>query len=200
MALVPAARRSKASFPIERDDIFAKHGRRYVIREPERRRRFNSAIRGMSPKAIAEVKELQPYRTGKDARLNTLYLLSRLENADKHRQLIPFAAGLNHVDTSIRARGRELSQQFGLPSDLIFVPDGAEVAHFGHGDPALQESEVQVQVRGAVQVAIKIVEVQRYKTRVLPGFMPFDVLLEAILHDLSTNVIPTLERFVRKQT
>jgi hypothetical protein len=128
----------------------------------------------MSAEAIAEIKRLQPYRNGKKARHTTLYLLSGLDNADKHRQFVLLAAGLNNVVSTVTARGKrlELAMPDWADGTAAFVEDGAVVAHFGEKpgawtttpsnllipSPPLQESEVNVEVSGTPRVAIKIVD------------------------------------------
>ena len=64
----------------------------------ERWQRFESAIEGMPAPAAAFIKSIQPYNLTADvADLHFLYVLSRLENADKHRQLILLNHGVRDV-------------------------------------------------------------------------------------------------------
>ncbi len=212
VAMVPARRRSKASFPIERDDIWTKQGRRYVIGDAERRGRFKTAVDGMSAEAKTEIQALQPYNRGAQARSNTMYLLNRLDNADKHRQLLLLAPGLNDVVSHVVVRGQTLALPMPNWADghAAFVDDGAVVAHFGYAGtsavtksgiwyPAgpLQDEEVSVEVRGSPEVALQIVDPEAKGPR---SFMPFVALVDAILWDCRHNWIPTLEPFVRGRT
>jgi hypothetical protein len=201
VALVPRARRRSAGFPIELDDIWAKEGRRYVVRDSQRRRVFQSAIAGMHEQAIEIIKAVQPYRRGEGGSAHVLYLLSRLENADKHRELIPFAAGLNHAVAVVQARGQRIDLRMrDFPNALTFVADGHRVAHFGHwlaaGAPSIEEAEVSVEVRGTLQVAIHIAD--RAPTRgALPKYMPLLSLLETLVRQIRGEIFPALEPFVR---
>jgi hypothetical protein len=197
VALVPPARRRSAGFPIELDDIWARKQRKYVVRDSERRRRFNSAINGMPKPAVRIIKAVQPYRRGGKGTAHVLYLLSKLENADKHRELIPFAAGLNDTVATATARGQAIALPMpDLPEAPTFVADGHVVAHFGYrsapGMPPLRESEVNVEVRGTPRVAIQIAE-RDPKTGALPEFMPLLNLLETLLRQIRDEIFPALE-------
>lgn len=197
VALVPSTRRSKASFPIRTLDPWAREDRRYVFRNPERRRSFNTAVKGMPAAAVAVIKELQPYRRPLEAGVHILAQLSRLENADKHRQLIPVAAGLTGVTSTVSARGQFLDQPFRTPRH--FIPDGAQIAHFGWlPTPPLQPSEVDVKVRGTPLVSIKVVERDLTQEQ-LPGWAPLDELLRHVIDGIRDEVFPPLEPYVRRR-
>lgn len=196
VALVPSSRRYKASFPIRMEDPWVRENGRYVAK-PETRRSFNTAVKGMPAAAITAIKELQPYKEGPDARIHLLAQLSTLENADKHRQLIPFAAGLRRVASKVTARGQVLYQTF--PTPRHFIPDGAQIAHFGWRiPPPLAPSEVNVEVRGTPLVAIKVIQRDRSQ-KGLPGWSPTDELLRHIVEGIREEVFPALEPFARRR-
>lgn len=199
VALSPPSRRRNASFPIEVEDIWARKDRRYVVRDSGRRRRFNSAVTGMPQPAIALIKKVQPYRRGDKALIHALYLLSRLENADKHRQLVLFATGLNDTVARPTARGKSIELRMpDLPDAPTFVGDGHEIAHFAYriapGELPLDQSEVTIEITGSPLVAIKVIE-EDPGHGVLPGFMPVVALLETVLTQIRDHVIPALEPY-----
>lgn len=205
VALVPKSRRRSAAFPIELEDIWAKTGprwwRRFAVRDPQRRRRFETAIEGMPEQAVEIIKKVQPYSRGDQGPVNNLYLLSRLENADKHRELIPFAAGLNDTVSTVRARGQTLDLVMpDLPDGRTFVADGKQVAHFGYpvppGAQPLQEVEVTVDIRGTLLVAVPIDE-KVSRTGELPRYMPLLSLLDTIISQIREHIFPALEPYVR---
>ncbi len=164
------------------------------MRDLERRRRFSSAIAGMPELAIAVIKAAQPYRRGNKASIHVLYLLSRLENADKHRQHVPFAAGLDDTVATAKVRGKSIDLPMpNLPNAPTFVADGAVVAHFGYreqpNEPPLNEWEVTVQVSGTPLVAIRLIDENRRKGK-LPGYMPLLNLLETLLRQVRDFFLP----------
>jgi hypothetical protein len=196
VAIAPRSRKYNASFPICKVDPWERQGRRY-LHHIETRRSFNTAVKGMADEAVAAIKELQPYRQGAEASIHIFAQLSRLENADKHRELIPYAAGLNEVTTTAKARGHTLDQAFKTPRH--FIPDDAQIAHFGWNDPTgppLQPSEVKVQVRGTPLVAVKVIERDMAKGQ-LPAYAPLDGLLRHVLDGIRDKALPALEPFVR---
>ncbi|HLY68074.1 MAG TPA: hypothetical protein VKU60_21220, partial [Chloroflexota bacterium] len=114
-ALVPTRRRYSASFPIILDNIEdAALPTPYDLKS---RAAFDTAVTGMPAKAIAIVKAFQPYRAGadRDPRFHALAILSRWENADKHRQLLVVSSGLDEGGITVIARNlrQEQGQQPG---------------------------------------------------------------------------------------
>ena len=106
VACVPKQRRKSAGFPILSQDIFAtdKDGN-FVVNDAEGRDRFESAIKGLPLEARAFIISLQPYRFGNLSNVITLGLISRLENADKHRQLITLGCGGKDCTIDFTTRG-----------------------------------------------------------------------------------------------
>ena len=98
VASVPRRRQKSASFPILFEDIFATDGDgNFVVNDTERRENIETTIKGLHPKARALVIGLQPYHRGPDTYRNILGIISRLENADKHRQLITVGGGVQNL-------------------------------------------------------------------------------------------------------
>ena len=157
VACAPPQRRKSASFPIEFDDIWAKDTAGvYVIRDDERRVRYQTAIAGLPAEAKTFIEFSQPYQAGRQRGLHGLGILSRLENADKHRQLITVGTGLVDVRTIATMRGETL-QQLPTLGRAGIRPDGAEVAKFvwdGVNQPT--EAEVKVEVSGTAAITIEV--------------------------------------------
>lgn len=157
----PRSARANAGFPISTDDLWARDAkRRYIVRDSERRKSFNRSIAGLHPQAQTLVKGVQPYRRPSQAGQNILAIISRLENADKHRELIAVGSGLeNRVTTTITARG-EVEEYIVPLGRNQFLKDGTEVLHATWiRSPPLQESEVDVQCRGTAAITIKVTDI-----------------------------------------
>jgi hypothetical protein len=54
---------------------------------------------GMSPRILAEIRDMQPYKAGDRAKEHALAILNALSNADKHRLLIGHVAAVAPHDT-----------------------------------------------------------------------------------------------------
>jgi len=90
VACVPKKHRGDASFPFVYQDIFAKdENGEFVVKDAKRREYFETATKGLNPDARAFIISLQPYqgmKIGAPVSNISLGILSRLGNADKHRQ------------------------------------------------------------------------------------------------------------------
>ncbi len=109
VALVPRSRRGKASFPIRDTDIWATDTTtgEYLHADNRGRQAFSTAIKGMPTAAIALIHELQPYKTHpEDPRSSPLAIMSSLQNADKHRQLVATAFGLSDISFTVITNGQ----------------------------------------------------------------------------------------------
>ena len=100
VSMAPNSRKSKAGYPVEVTDPFAKDDDGAFIYDEERRRSFTSKIKGMPADAVAMIMHGQPY-TRQYSELETLALLNRLENADKHRELVTLGAGIMDIRTIV---------------------------------------------------------------------------------------------------
>ena len=201
VGLVPKKYRRDVSFPIESEQIWARKDRRFVVRSPDGRRRFRAATSGMCQEAVRIIGELQPYEPKEvplDAR--ALYQLSRLSNADKHRQLVTFAAGLRHIILDMQTRGNASRYAPAASPDTDrepFAPDGETIVKYAVSAPAdVRDSEIQAQVSGTPVIAVKVVVPNRRDARA--GYMPFDVLCRTLFAHFRDTVFPALEPFVRR--
>lgn len=92
VAVAPPQQASVAAFPLVTEDFWCEDESGRFIRTDDEARRgreiFARRTKGMPDGALAVVESAQPYRRAGDPRLSPLGLLSRLENADKHRQLL----------------------------------------------------------------------------------------------------------------
>jgi hypothetical protein len=182
VALVPRRRRRWASFPVVNKDIWEKDAAgNYVIANDKARSSFDRAIQGAPTEAVAIIKQLQPYHVRGADEVSFVGFLSSLQNADKHRNLISLAPGIETTDVLILSPYGISS----LPSP-DFHEDGAVIATL-EPKPGWREAEVHVEVRGTVSIAIKVAGAQ--------GYAGIDHL-RALLGFVRTEVLSTLTLFV----
>lgn len=122
VASVPAQRRKSASMPIVLKDIWERDaGGNFVIDDDEAREKYRVATEGLDDGAKAIVWRFQPYHMGLDeADRHSLGIISRLENADKHRQLIAVgfrAEPADRVRGGLRGHLRQGSAHRDFPAD-----------------------------------------------------------------------------------
>lgn len=158
VASVPAQRRKSASFPVLFEDIWARGpDGEYIVRDEKRRESFATQTEGLDPVFIEAIKTLQPYQHGpQEVETQVIGMLSRLENADKHRQLIAIGAGLRDATTTVRIKdGVQVFPAAAGRREL--VDDGAIVSQFDWaGRARLLESEVNVEVSGTPVISIRV--------------------------------------------
>lgn len=127
-ALVPARYRSNVMFPIVREPVWELP---YVEGEnPERTRnraRWETVTRGMDAGAVAIIEAIQPLdRDATPDTWNTLDILNRLSNKDRHRELVAHGSGLTHVKGNLTLRdGRRMDTLVENPGGNLL--DGTEV-------------------------------------------------------------------------
>jgi len=186
VSMAPNSRKSKAGYPVEVTDPFAKDADGAFIYDEERRRSFTSKIKGIPADAVAMIMHSQPY-TREYSELETLALLNRLENADKHRELVTLGAGIMDIRTIVTAPKAAIQQR----ADG-FREDGAEVAKFKFIEsPPPPESEVQVDVRGTASVAIKVGGLQ--------GNLAMPQTLEILIGWMRDETIPEFTPYIRSR-
>jgi hypothetical protein len=153
----PRSTRKNASFPISTEDLWAKDSNgEYVVCDEERRESFLRAIAGLNHVAKATVIACQPYHVPEQASDNILTLLSRLENADKHREMITISTGVKRPVLTLTS-GDEVSVRPSRLGRWEFLKDGAEINLTGH-PPGLLYPEVHVKCRGAASISVQVAD------------------------------------------
>jgi hypothetical protein len=202
-ATVPSKFKYQTSFPIESKAIWKREGRKYIVRDPNARRRFKSAIRGMPAGARAAIERAQPYNmvVGPEE-IVALSVLSRLENADKHRNLVLLTPGLDDIEMTVAVpdnfpqidvQNAHSVQRLGNTITIRFdaggpCEDGTELFSFTSPGPTLA-GEMHMHVRGRAAVAIYIPE--------MDGHLKMPDILDDLLDQVEMITIPELEPFVR---
>jgi len=131
-------------------------GRPYVCRDHERRKRVQRTLACFDSEVASIIEGLQPfYQRPDDIALDALGLMSRLDNADKHRSLINVVWGLMDPITVATIRG-----QVDRHVTRGLVKHGAPLRAFTWTvPPPLAESEVKVEVSGTPNVAFTLADV-----------------------------------------
>jgi len=152
----PRSKRKDAGFPISTENLWARDTkRRYIFRDAERRKSFLRAIDGLPPQAHAIVIRAQPYQLPDRAQESILAIISRLENADKHRELITIGTGLAWPTIIVTTPDKAIIRpptHFG-PNE--FLRDGAEI-QLKVPVPFTTNPEVQMEFSGTAAISIKI--------------------------------------------
>jgi hypothetical protein len=189
VAIAPPKRKYNAFFPIISENI------EYGFDVPtkpqlEARNSFDRAVEGMPADAVAIIQRAQPYYLGPQTtkEVHLLGVLSRLDNADKHRDLIVLAPGVTNMRATFSAR--RFVQRFGSAGDEV-VEHGAQVVHVTTERlyPPIRETEVDVKVHGAPHLTVEV------------GLGPADALpadWATDLIDRTRQFIKTLDPYVRR--
>ena len=156
------ARSSFTSFPWTSVDIFAKRANgEFVIKNDGARQEFERAIRGVHPDARAIIISLQPYHAGPEAHRMVLGLISRLDNADKHRELTTVGAGLLNLWAEATYRGTTRKITRTSLADWQFADGGAVIGWRDPAHPAVRpedaiKPEVYVDFGGTATIFIRV--------------------------------------------
>ena len=161
VACVPKRYRSNATgYPVAYQDLFAKEANGdFVVKDAEARENFERAIRGLDPRARAFVILAQPYQWGAaEADSEILGIISRLDNADKHRKIATLTGGLTNLVADIRERGGAAIR---FPRTLTtsgqnFAGDNTIVGFTLPAASKLKPSEVDVQFSGSPLVTVEV--------------------------------------------
>jgi hypothetical protein len=137
----------------------------------------------MPDEAVEMITKAQPYQR-EGSELETLSLISRLENADKHRSPITVSHGVTNARSTVTVKGETITQ--GTDG---FRKNGAEIAKFGFQDRALGESEVTVKVSCTAAIAIKVPGID--------GHFTMPECLEILIGWVRDSAIPELAPFTR---
>jgi len=173
VALVLNRRKDKASFPIFLIDPEQSHPGDEEG-DTDRRERWETRTRGMPPRALAVIRNFQPYNAKPPPELmdiglvpadTVLAVLSAFQNADKHKRLVTTAIGLIPETLSITER------QTGEPVDVVLKSQGP--TDLGKNGAIVFRGRFQVdgKARGATVVAAGIGKNERGPYRRLPGLM-----------------------------
>ncbi len=208
VACVPKQRRGKASFPILFQDIFAKdeYGE-FVINDASLRNNFKTATEGLHPDARAFIIDLQPYwgevflEGGMSSHI--LGVISRLENADKHRQLITIGCGGRefYVDFTVRGFTESIRYHEVLATGANFLKDNTIIPFtlpsdfpdikFPNGSPVLP-SDVEMHLTGTAKILVKVPRIGGNQPSA--DFL-LDPLMDSAIFDVR-NILNKLELFV----
>jgi hypothetical protein len=183
VAMAPRNRKASAAFPVETTDPWETDATGAFVYDEERRRSFTSKIKGIPAEAVAMITKAQPYQR-ENSVLETLSLISRLENADKHRQLIVLGHGVVDARSVVTVGGEIIKQE-----TAGFRPDGADIAKFGFRDRVPRESEVTVKISGTATIAIEVAGAD--------GYFVMPQSLEALIGWMRDSVIPEFTPFLR---
>lgn len=169
VACLPRSSRGRGSFPLNFENIWERDsGGAFVSRDDCARKRFDTALKGIDPKARAIIERTQPYNMPANMALNPFGFISRLDNADKHRGLIVVGTAGRNVEVEICARNRRGTYRPTNAGEV--VEDDTELAQFDWPDlPYLTEAEVQVKVTATAAILIHCADgngsgPQRYET------------------------------------
>jgi hypothetical protein len=184
VAMAPRNRRASAAFPVETNDPWETDAAGAFVYGEERRRSFNSKVKGMPAEAVEMITKAQPHQR-ENSVLETLSLLNRLENADKHRQLIVLGCGVMDARSVVTVGAETIKQE-----TAGFRSHGAEIAKFGFRDRAPRESEVTVEISGTATIAIKVDGVD--------GLFVLPESLEVLAAWMRDSAIPEFTPFVRR--
>lgn len=198
VACVPRQRQKSASFPILSADIFAKDSSgNFVVNDTEGREHFETAIKGLCPEALALIVSLQPYHREAIAYLSILGIISRLENADKHRQLIIIGGGVQNIRPVASVQGAMLSIPPLIITGSDFAGDGTIVGWELLASPIgaiIQPSEVNVKFTATAKILIKITRVGGNEP---PSDFPLRTTMLAAIAEVR-KILRLMEPFVRR--
>ena len=175
-------------FPILDDDPWERDANgRLLANRRKARVGFAATIDGAKPRAKTIIKQLQPYSAGPDWYNHSLGAMRRLDNADKHRNLIPTTTGVSDGLSTVSRNGQVIHT-----FSWRYTEDGAKVAKFGW-DLGMEppESEMHVHVRGTPRIATTVPEHKNMSVEIVAVF-------DWLIASLPDEVYIPLERWVRK--
>jgi hypothetical protein len=174
VAIAPRKRKSKASFPAFTKDPLAVDKVTGDYLDTEAADAWFLRTQGLPDDCIAHLKALQPYeaatRHNNVARDHALAILSALQNADKHRQLVGITTGLSKA---------EISYDGQVQGVVPVLPHGAILDR--------QMSKVDVKIEGSAVVGLQS------GNRV----WDFDMFVPKLVQFVTGEVLPRLEQFLK---
>jgi hypothetical protein len=183
VAMAPRKRKANAAFPVETTDPWERNEAGDFVYGDERRQSFTSKVKDMPPEAVKMIIKAQPYQC-ENSGMETLSLISRLENADKHRSLIAVGHGVMNARSVVTAAEETIKQE-----TAGFRENGAEIAKFGFRDRVPDESEVTVEVSGTAAIAMKVAGTD--------GYFAMPESLEILVGWMRDSAIPEFAPFTR---
>lgn len=147
----------------------------FIHGDDERREYFERAIKGLGAHATAIVVGSQPYRSDSVAS-HIFGVLSRLENADKHRKIVAIGTNLRGGAISVFIRGEPYRTY--MISHRNFFDSNTEVLSFTVTNPALSEADVKVEGRGTAMISIKVAGIEGNEAPA--DFMIYSTMLMAL--------------------
>ncbi len=162
VACVPKNRRRSAGFPIVLDPIWDKDTKgEFALKDDKARKRFVSAIEGLPEDALAIVERVQPYHSARGPYRDPIGIISRLENADKHRYLILVGGGVKNLVITATIRNKLEPGELQLFDDRKFAKDNTVLSidirdkHATDGK-IIRPSEVDLQFIGTAKIFINM--------------------------------------------
>ena len=196
VACVPPQRRKSASFPILFTNIFAKDkDGKFVVDDADGRADFETAVHGLHTKARTIVTDMQPFHAGNERHRHTLGLVSRLDNADKHRRLTVAGAGVANITATVSVRG-EILAEFTAVTNREFAKDDTEVGYTfpsSLSDWACRPSEMNMHFSGTAKILVKITRIGGNEPS---GSMRLDEFMPAAIEEVSF-ILQRLEFFAK---
>jgi hypothetical protein len=179
--------RWKPGFPILTEDPWQRDREtgRFLKKFRDDRDRFEAATQGLPDLTRTFIQGIQPYhRDGPD---DPLAIVSRLDNADKHRELVVVTQHLRSPAITLHTRVRgEPGPMFHQSGHGETFENGAIIALFPFPEPIGMDYDVHS--HGAVEVALK-------RGEPWGGYYELPSTLETILKYVSEDVVLTLDTF-----
>ena len=158
MALVPVAKRTRGvvratQFPIFTCDIDERDPFTGGYLHRRDRGAWDRFTQGITPDALPDLKWCQPYNfhaKNLDPRDSSLAILSTLQNADKHRQLVVFLRGIRDPTSRLTYIDGTIREFTPPPPERGFIGDGTVVDRA----PADELPNVQMEVIGTPEIFI----------------------------------------------
>jgi hypothetical protein len=132
--------------------------------------RASGSVGQLSTELQAAIEELQPFKRPDMQAVNSLRLVSRLDNADKHRMLQPVLAAHHTVGAVVPGRQFELTANLDAP-----LVDGSAVANL-----VLDEPDMEAEIDWILAIA-PMLEHEPHEGHT---FAPVDIVLRRCIDDI----------------
>ena len=207
VASVPKQRRKHAGFPILFQDIFAKDKNgEFVVKDTQLRENFETATEGLHPRAKAFIIGLQPYQAtnlGLSSHSHILGIINRLENADKHRQIITLGCGGKDCTLNFTVRGltEPIPYHRVLDADAQFLKDDTiipfvlppDFSKIRYPDGSfIKPSDIEMHLSTTAKILVKVTRIGGNQP---PENHLIDSLMASALSDVR-EILKKLEFFV----